>query len=117
MFTIKQRIKSFKYAWEGVSKFFLEEHNTILHLLATITMVVLGVFAGVSRVEWLALVIVTGFVWVAEIFNTAIEKMMDHVSTERRPEIKYIKDLSAAGVLIASLVALITGCIVFIPKM
>jgi diacylglycerol kinase (ATP) len=52
----------------------------------------------------------------AEIFNTAIEKIMDFVSPELHPEIKLIKDLAAAGVLLAAFTALVTGAIVFIPK-
>ena len=63
------------------------------------------------------LVFAIGFVWVAELFNTAIEKIMDFISKEQHPKIKLIKDLSAAAVLVAAMVAFITGCIVFIPKL
>ncbi len=62
------------------------------------------------------LVVVTGFVWAAEIFNTAIEKIMDYISIDREPEIKFIKDVAAAAVLVAAITAFITGCIIFIPK-
>jgi diacylglycerol kinase len=56
-------------------------------------------------------------VWVAEIFNTAIEKTMDFISRERHPQIKLIKDLAAAAVLVTAFSALITGAIIFIPKL
>ena len=49
--------------------------------------------------------------------KTAIEKTIDFVSTQRRPEIKLIKDISAGAVLIASLAAVIVGCFIFIPKL
>ena len=58
-----------------------------------------------------------GFVWTTEIINTAIEKIMNLISEEQRPEIRIIKDMSAAAVLIAAIAALVTGCIVFIPKL
>jgi diacylglycerol kinase (ATP) len=66
--------------------------------------------------EIIALVFAVGFVWVAEMFNTCIEHIMDFISTEKKPAIKFIKDLSAGAVLVAAITALITGSIIFIPK-
>ena len=60
---------------------------------------------------------VIGFVWVAELFNTAIERIIDFISTERQAPIRFIKDRSAGVVLKAAIAAFITGCIVFIPKL
>ncbi|RZK46376.1 MAG: diacylglycerol kinase family protein [Pedobacter sp.] len=54
--------------------------------------------------------------WVAEIFNTCIERIMDHTSPERHPDVKFIKDLASGGVLIAAITAVIVGLIIFIPK-
>jgi diacylglycerol kinase (ATP) len=64
----------------------------------------------------IALVIVIGLVWVAEIFNTAIEKIMDLISPSYHPEVKLIKDLAAAAVLTTAFIAVIAGAIIFIPK-
>jgi diacylglycerol kinase (ATP) len=116
-FSIRSRGNSFKYAFEGIKDFFRSEHNAWLHLSGTIAVIVLAVVFQVSRLEMITLIFAIGFVWIAELFNTAIEKIMDFVSTEQRPNIKFIKDLSAAAVLIAAAVAFITGCIVFIPKL
>jgi diacylglycerol kinase (ATP) len=116
-FSIRARGNSFKYAFEGIKNFFRSEHNAWLHLSGTIAVIVLAVVFQVSRLEMITLIFAIGFVWIAELFNTAIEKIMDFVSTEQRPNIKFIKDLSAAAVLIAAAVAFITGCIVFIPKL
>jgi diacylglycerol kinase len=88
-----------------------------LHLLATILVTGLCFAFPVSLVELILIVIVTGLVWAAEIFNTVIEKVMDFISPAKDERIKRIKDMSAAAVLVSALVALITGCIVFIPKM
>jgi diacylglycerol kinase len=97
-------------------RFFFEEHNAILHLLATVTVVILVFFFRIRGAELLALVIVTGGVWITELINTAIENIMDMISPEKHPKVKYIKDLAAAAVLIAAIVALITGSIVLLPK-
>jgi diacylglycerol kinase (ATP) len=115
-FSLKERSKGFKYAFEGIKTFFKEEHNARIHLLATIAVIILSIIFPVSRMEAIILTFAVGFVWVAEIFNTAIEKMIDFTSTELNPKIKTIKDLSAAAVLVTALIAVITGCLVFIPK-
>ncbi|MEP6700741.1 MAG: diacylglycerol kinase, partial [Bacteroidota bacterium] len=86
------------------------------HLLATIGIIFLGIIFPVSGLEATALVLCIGFVWVAELFNTVIEKIMDFISKEEHPQIKFIKDMSAAAVLIAAAIAVVVGCLVFIPK-
>ena len=53
----------------------------------------------------------------AEFFNTAIEKLADLVSKDFDANIKFIKDVSAAAVLLAALAAFTTGAIIFIPKL
>lgn len=113
---MKARLNSFKYAFEGIQQFFGKEHNAWLHLTGTIIVVILAIVFRVTRTELLALVIVTGSVWTAELFNTAIEKTADLISKEQHPGIKFIKDVAAAAVLISAITAFITGCIVFIPK-
>ena len=115
-FSIKARARSFKYALEGIRTLFRKDHNIILHLLATIVVIALSIWIKVTTAEALALVFAIGFVWVSELFNTAIEKIMDLISLQKHPQIKFIKDVSAAAVLMASITAAIVGCIIFIPK-
>ena len=115
-FSVKERIQSFGYAIEGLFAFFRTEHNAWIHLCATIGVAVMALLFPVSSTEIVALVIVVGMVWVAEIFNTAIEKAMDVYSTKRDPKIKLVKDLAAGAVLVAAVTALTVGLIIFIPK-
>ena len=116
-FSIRARAKSFQFAWQGIAAFLRREHNSWLHFIATVAVIILATAVGLSKTELLALVFAIGFVWVAEIFNTCIEHIMDFISTEKQPEIKFIKDLSAGAVLIAAVTALVTGGIIFIPKL
>jgi diacylglycerol kinase (ATP) len=116
-FSIRARANSFRFAWEGIYNFFSQEHNAWLHLAASVTVFIAAWRFHISRNEIILLIIVIGFVWVAEIFNTAIEKIMDFISLQRHPEVKFIKDLAAAAVLIAALTALLTGGLIFIPKL
>jgi diacylglycerol kinase (ATP) len=115
-FSIRSRLKSFRFAMDGIAAFFKREHNAWLHFLATIAVFTLAALVGVDKNELLALVFAIGFVWVAEIFNTCIERIMDFISDQRHAEIKFIKDLAAGAVLIAALTALVVGAVVFIPK-
>jgi len=116
VFSFRERAKSFRFAFNGVKMFFREEHNARIHVAATIAVLAAAWLVDLSYREIISLIIVTGFVWAAEIFNTAIEKIMDHVSPDHRPEVKLIKDISAAAVLVAALTAFFTGAIIFIPK-
>jgi diacylglycerol kinase (ATP) len=115
-FSVRKRIRSFKFAFTGIAEFFVNEHNAWIHLLATIAAIALAFILQCSKTEFILIVLTIGFVWAAELFNTAIEKMADLITTEIHPQIKIIKDLSAAAVLITALAALITGLIIFIPK-
>ena len=115
--SLQARINSFGFAIRGISKFFQQEPNAWIHLAATIIVFVAAVYYDVSNSEMIALIIVSGFVWIAEIFNTSIERIMDFICVKRNPEIEFIKDLAAGGVLLSALTAIITGAIVFIPKL
>ena len=116
-FSVRDRVRSFRFAMDGISSFFQREHNAWLHFMATIVVFTLAALARVTKTELLALVFAIGFVWVAEMFNTCIERVMDFVSPRRHPEIKFIKDLAAAAVLTAAITAFVVGAIVFMPKL
>jgi diacylglycerol kinase (ATP) len=115
-FSLKARVKSFRYAFDGLENFFTQEHNVWIHAAATIACVLLALVTGVSRTEIIFLVMAGAFVWSAELFNTAIERMTDMISREKTAEAKKIKDMAAAAVLVAAIAALCTGSIIFIPK-
>ncbi len=116
-FSWQERRKSFGYAWDGLKALLRTEHNSRIHLVLTLTAVAAALLLRISRMEMIILIMVMATVWVAEIFNTALEKAMDFMSKERHPQIKLVKDLAAAAVLITAITAVIVGCLIFIPKM
>ena len=116
-FSIRARLRSFRFAWDGIASFFYRDHNAWLHFMATIAVITTALLVGVTKTELLALVFAVGLVWMAEMFNTCIERVMDFVSEQQHPEIKFIKDLAAGAVLTAAITALIIGAVVFIPKL
>lgn len=115
-FSISSRLKSFGYAFNGLRELLRKEHNAWLHLAASLVVTGAGMFFQITRIEWIILVFCIGIVWMAELFNTCMERTMDFISTEKKPPIKVIKDLAAAAVLIAAITALVAGSIIFIPK-
>lgn len=116
-FSLRQRLKSFVFAGRGIVSFFASEHNALVHLLATVCVVFMGFWLSISDIHWALVVLAIAMVFVAEIFNTAIEKLADEQTREYSPRIKIIKDLSAAAVLITAVGAAIVGLIVFLPPL
>ena len=116
-FSLLARLKSFRYAGEGLRAFFAGQHNAIIHAIATAVVILVGIFARLNATEWILITIVTGLVWMAELLNTAIEKLCDLVSPGFNPQVKFIKDVAAAAVLVSAIIAAITGLIIFIPKL
>jgi diacylglycerol kinase len=115
-FKITERLKSFAHAGNGLKLMIRGEHNFRIHLIFLVAVLVLSFILKLSAYEWLAICFACGFVISLEIINTSIEKLADFVSLERSQAIKVIKDLSAAGVLVSAMTAIIVGCIIFIPK-
>ena len=116
-FSWRARFRSFVCAWDGVVSFFRCEHNAYVHFVLTVATVILGLYLGISGAEFIALVITMALVRAAEVFNTAIERSMDFISNENHPQIKIIKDLAAAAVLITATAAVVVGLIIFLPKL
>jgi diacylglycerol kinase (ATP) len=106
-FSLRSRMQSFHFAFAGVVAFFKAEHNAWLHLAATILALTLAILLHCTYTEILFIILVIASVWVAELFNTAIEKLADLTTKETHPEIKFIKDVSAAAVLITAIAALL----------
>jgi diacylglycerol kinase len=112
---IAKRLASFRFAWAGLKYIISAERNAWIHLAATMLALVLGILVGLNASEWLWIVLAIGWVWTAETFNTAIERLADAVTMERDDRIKAVKDMAAAGVLVSAVGALVIGVIIFVP--
>ena len=109
-------LRSFRHAVDGCMVFFRKERNARIHGLATILVAVASWRCHVSRQEVAILTIVVGIVWIAEMFNSCVEKLIDFITTAQHPELKFVKDLAAGAVLLAAGTALAAGSIIFLPK-
>ncbi|MDR2928968.1 MAG: diacylglycerol kinase family protein [Cytophagaceae bacterium] len=115
-FSIKKRLKSFVYAFNGLLLLIKNEHNARIHLVTTVCAVIAGFWFNISSLEWIVIIFAIGFVISFEIVNSSIEQLADFVSPERREKIKSVKDLAAAAVLVAAITAACIGLVIFIPK-
>lgn len=111
-FSIKDRMKSFRFAFNGLKYLIENEHNARIHLVSTLFVITAGFLFKISLKDWMALIIVIGLVFVSEIMNTAIETLSDFVSPEKNHSIKKVKDLAAAGVLVAATIAVVIGILI-----
>lgn len=116
-FSFRKRAKSFSYAFRGIADLFRCEHNARIHAVVGALVVAAGFFFSISPSEWTAITICIGGVFAAEAFNSAIEALADMVSKEHHPLIRRCKDTAAGAVLLFVLGAVVTGLIIFIPKL
>ena len=86
-------------------------------MTATMLVIAAGIWLGLSRYEWAILLLVIGIVWIAEFLNTALEAILDIASPERHPLARIAKDVGAAAVLIAAVVAVAVGLLILGPPL
>lgn len=108
--------KSFVFAFNGLRLFFCTQPNSWIHCIATVFVITFGFLLNVSNFEWCLLIFAIGIVFAAELFNTAIEFLTDMISPRYDEKAGKVKDIAAAGVLIAAITSVIIGFIVFVPK-
>jgi undecaprenol kinase/diacylglycerol kinase (ATP) len=96
--------------------FFRRERNGQIQGVVAVITVAAGFFWGVSRMEWIALLLCTALVISLEMLNSAIERICNLYTTEFHPAIKIIKDMAAAAVLWAALIAFVVGLLIFLPR-
>ncbi|MHA4893271.1 diacylglycerol kinase family protein [Pedobacter sp. PWIIR3] len=114
---MRKFLKSFTYSFSGIVYAFKYEQNFRLHLISLLSVTLAGWYFKLSANEWLWIIAASGIVITAELFNTALEVLVDLVSPGVHPKAKIVKDVSAAAVVVAAILALTIGLIIFIPKL
>ncbi|GAB3933531.1 diacylglycerol kinase family protein [Mucilaginibacter myungsuensis] len=113
---MKKLIRGFGYAFKGIGYAMATQLNFRVHLVASLTAAVLGYALHVSTNEWIWIIFCMALVMSAELMNTAIEVLVDLVSPEYNKKAGHVKDVAAGAVLVTAIFALITGSIIFLPK-
>jgi diacylglycerol kinase (ATP) len=109
------RVKSLKYAAQGIWILATSEHSVIAQLCFALLFICSGFYFNITATEWMIQILAIGLVLGIEGLNTAIEKIADFIHPHHHPAIGRIKDMAAGGVLFAGLAGGITILIIYIP--
>ena len=113
--SVKALIKSFQHAFCGILTSFVIGRNIKVHYIAALAAILGGLYFGISKVEFLIILLVSTQVICLEMVNTAIEKTVDLVTVEYHLYAKIAKDIAAGAVLVAAIFATIIGGLIFLP--
>ena len=114
---LKQMFKSIGVAFDGIIDLIKSENNAKVHLVSTIVVIIVGLKLQFLAIEWLWISLAIAGVWVAELINTAIEKLTDLVSLEINPIAKKVKDYAAGAVLVMAIWAIFVFCLISLPHL
>lgn len=117
MINFKSIFRSFRFAFSGLAYVVKTQNNARFHLLATIIIILISIWLKLSLIQWCLIAVAISLVWIAECFNTSLEKLFDLVRPEIDPLVKYGKDSGAAAVLIAALLSVTLGILVLGPAL
>lgn len=107
---------SFSYAIQGIYHGIISERNLQFHSIVSVFVITLSFLLKLNQIEWIFVLICIFGMIVLELLNTAIERMVDLLSPNYHPLAKQAKDVAAGAVLCYSLMTVIIGCIIFLPK-
>jgi diacylglycerol kinase len=114
---MKRLIRSFGFAFKGLRYAAATQPNFRIHLVWAFIAVMLGFALHIAFAEWQWIMLAIALVLVIELLNTGIETLTDLVSPDYNEMAGRVKDVCAGAVVIAALFALITGIVIFLPKL
>ena len=107
----KKLINSFKYAFIGIASAFMTERNMKIHVSIMLLVIIMGIIFKISVTEWIVCICWFSIVIGGEMFNTAIEQVVNIAMPE-----KDVREISAGGVLVFAIGSAVVGLIIFLPK-
>ena len=112
----KKFMRSIKYAHAGTRHAFMTQRNIWIHAVIAVVVIGAAVWLKVSRAEMALLALTIGFVIAAELFNTALEEVVNLAKPEEHPQAAVAKNVSAGAVLLSAVTAAVVGTIIFLPR-
>lgn len=112
----KNLIESFNHAINGLIYAVRSERNMKVHITAAALVMVLSMFYNLSRVEFLIVCLTIALVIICELFNTAIEVVVDIITDVYHPKAKVIKDVAAGAVLVSAFISLLVAYFIFFDR-
>lgn len=108
--------KSFKYAFNGIIHAIKSEQNFRFYFLAAVIVLIASITTGLSKYEWIIIIILICGMFVIELVNASIERVVDLISPDFHELAAQAKDLAAGACLVYAICTAIVGLIIFIPK-
>jgi undecaprenol kinase len=108
--------KAFGYALQGIRHCLFHERNFAIHCVLTMLVVTAGWIFKIDKVQWMIVLLNISLVLGFEMINTAVERCCNMIQPQHSPLVKIIKDVAAGAVLMVSIIAVICGLVIFIPK-
>jgi diacylglycerol kinase len=106
--------KKFKYAIQGLLVVIKTEDSMKIHMAAAFLVIVLGLYCRLPAWKWAVLFLTIAIVVISEMFNTAVETMINLYQESYHPLAKLAKDIAAGAVLVAAIASVIAGVVVFL---
>jgi undecaprenol kinase len=110
-------LRSFRHALHGVALAFRTEQSFRVQALVALVVVSLGLWLGVSRTEWVVLLLLIALVLVLELINSVFERLTDAFKPRLHPIVHEVKDLMAGTVLIGAVLSAVVGLMIFLPRL
>ena len=112
---IGKRLKGFVYATRGAYMLIRNEASIQVQVTISIIVIIAGFYFRITTTEWIMQLLAIGLVLSVEGLNTAAEEIADFIHPDHHDRIGYIKDVAAGAVFFAAVVAVIIGCLIYVP--
>lgn len=109
--------ESFRFAWRGIGELVRSERHFRFHLVIAAAVCVLALALQFSLLKWTILLLTIGLVMTAEALNSAVEAVVDLIRPDQHPLAGKAKDIAAGAVLIAAVISVIIGLLLFVPPL
>lgn len=117
MIDFKKFFTSLRIAISGLKITFKKEQSFRIQVFMGLIVILLMFVLKLNPLEKSVLIIVIAMVLSLELINSQIERFLDVIQPSYQPEVKLIKDISAAAVLIAALGAVVVGIVILLPHL
>lgn len=112
----KNWFESANHAIEGILYVVRTQRHMRWHFLSAIVILLISLFLGLTKIEFIALTLGIILVLLSEMINTAVEVAVDLFQEEFHPLAKIAKDIAAGAVLIAASGAIVIGYLILFPQ-
>ena len=110
-------VTSLRHALRGLGLAFRTERSFRFQTILGCVSVLLAWALRISAIEWLCLAFVVGLVLVLELLNSSFERMVDLAKPRLDDAVRDLKDILAGAVLVAAMIAVLVGMVIFLPKL